>query len=373
MAIDDFAKRKRQNYGTVMINKDNGKVVDVIDTRDKEEVIEWLKKYSKIKYITRDGAHSYGYAIKEALPKAIQISDRFHLFQGITEYASIELRRLMSVNIKTEILATKQIKKSKKFKEITVYEQKKIDNLEKRKTLVKKVQELYSIYENMNQVAREMGITKRLVKKYIETNVDEMKIQNNTGSSKLNQYQDFIYDHIEYPATRIYESLVEMGYDGAYSTVKNRINKIKRENNCFVIKYEIIKRTNIIKLLFNKGINDLNITKGEKEVIRKYLKSNKEVQLILDIVTKFRIMMYSQDERKLLEWIEETKSKNVREINKFINGIMNDYEAVKNCVLNLDQSNGIAEGKITKIKSIKRTMYGRCSFNFLRNKIFLLD
>ncbi len=46
---------------------------------------------------------------------------------------------------------------------------------------------------------------------------------------------------------------------------------------------------------------------------------------------------------------------------------------MKNCVLNLDQSNGIAEGKITKIKSIKRTMYGRCSFNFLRNKIFLLD
>ena len=84
-------------------------------------------------------------------------------------------------------------------------------------------------------------------------------------------------------------------------------------------------------------------------------------------------MMYSQDERKLLEWIEETKSKNVREINKFINGIMNDYEAVKNCVLNLEQSNGVAEGKITKIKSIKRTMYGRCSFDFLRNKIFLLD
>ena len=135
----------------------------------------------------------------------------------------------------------------------------------------------------------------------------------------------------------------------------------------------MIKRTNIMKLLFNKGINDLKVTKDEKEVIRKYLGSNKEVQLILDIVTNFRIMMYSQSEEKLLEWIEETKSKNIGEINKFINGIMNDYEAVKNCVLNLDQSNGIAEGKITKIKAIKRTMYGRCSFNFLRSKIFLLD
>ncbi len=46
-------------------------------------------------------------AIKEALPKAIQILDRFHLFQGITEYAAIELRKLIPVNIKTEILATR--------------------------------------------------------------------------------------------------------------------------------------------------------------------------------------------------------------------------------------------------------------------------
>lgn len=102
----------------------------------------------------------------------------------------------------------------------------------------------------------------------------------------------------------------------------------------------MIKRINIIKLLFNKGINDLNVTKDEKEVIRKYLKSNKEIQLILDIVTNFRIMMYSQNEKKLLEWIEQTKSKNISEINKFINGIMNDYETVKNCILNLDQSKG---------------------------------
>lgn len=52
-----------------MINKDNRKAVDVIDNRDKEEVIEWLKKYPKIKYIIRDGAHIYGYAIKEAYQK----------------------------------------------------------------------------------------------------------------------------------------------------------------------------------------------------------------------------------------------------------------------------------------------------------------
>ncbi|MBO6231467.1 MAG: transposase, partial [Ruminiclostridium sp.] len=34
-------------------------------------------------------------------------------------------------------------------------------------------------------------------------------------------------------------------------------------------------------------------------------------------------------------------------------------------------NNGIAEGTVNKIKVIKRTMYGRCSFELLRAKVLL--
>ncbi len=356
-----------------MINKENGKIVDVIDTREKEEVVKWLKQFTKIKYITRDGSHTYGQAISEALPNAIQVSDRFHLFKGLTDYAAKEIRKLIPSIIKTDITSKKEIKLNKRWKNITKYEQTKIDNLEKRKILVRKVQQRYKECNNMNQICREMNLNKRTVGRYLKADIENMQIQNNASFSKLNKYKDFIYDNIDYPATKIYEALKEMGYNGAYSTVKNHINKIKRENKGYVIKYVSIKRTNILKLLFNKGINDLNVDSENKETIRKYLKTNKSISEILNIVTEFRIMMYSKSKDKLDKWLIETKKKNITEINKFINGVYNDYEAVLNCVLYLEQSNGIAEGKITKIKSIKRTMYGRCGFSYLRNKIFLID
>lgn len=355
-----------------MINKENGKIVDVIDTRDKEKVAKWLKQFTKIKYITRDGSHTYGLAISEALPNVIQISDRFHLFKGLTEYATKEVRKLIPSIIKTDIISKKEIKLNKKWKDITKYEQTKIDNLEKRKKLVLKVQQRYKECNNMNQICREMNLNKRTVGRYLKADVEKMQVQNNASFSKLNQYKDFIYDNIEMPVVKIYEALKELGYDGAYATVKNHINKIKRENKGYVIKYVTIKRTNILKLLFNKGINDLNIEDEEKEAIRKYLKTNKSISEILNVVTKFRIMMYSETKEKLDKWLIETKRTNITEINKFISGIYNDYEAVVNCVLHLKQSNGIAEGKITKIKSIKRTMYGRCTFSYLKNKIFLI-
>jgi len=65
-------------------------------------------------------------------------------------------------------------------------------------------------------------------------------------------------------------------------------------------------------------------------------------------------------------------SQEFKHINKFINTLYKDQDAIFNAVL-LKENNGIAEGKINKLKRIKREMYGRCSFELLRNKIFLLE
>jgi hypothetical protein len=54
---------------------------------------------------------------------------------------------------------------------------------------------------------------------------------------------------------------------------------------------------------------------------------------------------------------------------KFVKGIRNDYDALVNGIL-LKASNGKIEGKINKLKKIKRDMYGRCSFGLLKGKFF---
>jgi len=58
--------------------------------------------------------------------------------------------------------------------------------------------------------------------------------------------------------------------------------------------------------------------------------------------------------------------------NSFINGIERDMEAVRNAI-KYEYSNGLAEGCINKLKVIKRIMYGRCSFETLKNKILRLE
>ena len=73
-----------------------------------------------------------------------------------------------------------------------------------------------------------------------------------------------------------------------------------------------------------------------------------------------------------MPWLEKARGKNIPEINSFADGVTRDFDAVSNAV-KFDYSNGLAEGKINKLKLIKRTMYGRCNFANLKTKVLLLD
>ena len=90
ICIDDFALKKRQNYGTVMVDIETHKIIDMIDSRKEEKVTEWLKTYPNLEVISRDGGIMYKSASDKAHPKAKQISDRFHILKNLTEYAKDE-------------------------------------------------------------------------------------------------------------------------------------------------------------------------------------------------------------------------------------------------------------------------------------------
>jgi len=82
VCIDDFAIKKREKYGTIMIDIETRTVVDMIESRKKEEVSEWLKTYPNVRIVSRDGSITYAKAISDANRNIIQVGDRFHLIKN---------------------------------------------------------------------------------------------------------------------------------------------------------------------------------------------------------------------------------------------------------------------------------------------------
>ena len=94
VCVDDFAFRKRYTYGTVMVDLETHRIVDIIDSRETKQVEEWLKTYPNLKVISRDGAQTYASAIRNAHPNAVQVSDRFHLIKNLSDAVERHLHRL---------------------------------------------------------------------------------------------------------------------------------------------------------------------------------------------------------------------------------------------------------------------------------------
>ncbi|MCI5613827.1 MAG: transposase [Agathobacter sp.] len=69
--MDDFALRKRFSYGTVMVDLDTHRIIDLIPSRDTDDVKEWLKRFTHIEVISRDGAQIYAHAAQKAHPYVV--------------------------------------------------------------------------------------------------------------------------------------------------------------------------------------------------------------------------------------------------------------------------------------------------------------
>jgi len=98
--VDDFAIKKRHTYGTIMIDSKTHLVVDILPSREREDVSEWLKEYKNLEVVSRDGSAAYAAAIRSANPEILQISDRFHFLKGLSEACKSHIMYLFKANIK---------------------------------------------------------------------------------------------------------------------------------------------------------------------------------------------------------------------------------------------------------------------------------
>lgn len=85
LGVDAFTFRRGRRYGTILVDVDAGPVVGVLPDRTSETFAAWLTAHPGTEIICRDRTSSYPKAIKEASPAALQIADRWHLLQNLSD------------------------------------------------------------------------------------------------------------------------------------------------------------------------------------------------------------------------------------------------------------------------------------------------
>ena len=146
IGIDDFAIKKRHKYASVMVNQANHRIISAIDSREITDIQVWLRQYSNLKIVSRDGSNIYKLAIELANPNIIQVSDRFHLIKGLSEAIREEIKKILPRQIVLDEVKVDIPKRSIKER----YEKTKNDitNGEKTSVACKTTQLIYGYLKN---------------------------------------------------------------------------------------------------------------------------------------------------------------------------------------------------------------------------------
>lgn len=257
-----------------------------------------------------------------------------------------------------------------------------VDNLteseQKRRQLVTEIQNLHKAGASLREISRITGKDRKTIKKYIEGDPDILCRSNK--HSELESCTDSIIKKIKegMTASDIAKQLKDQGYQYTLSNIRYYVTSVAKQYGLEISKYNstapkyerIGEKKQPVDYVTRKGIfnhlwMDIHLTPNHREYI---WSKNSNLFELECCIREFRELFSKKNMPYLYLFIERYRNSTIKEIASFAKGLEKDIDAVENAVAS-PLSNGFVEGTNSKVKTIKKSMYGRCGKLLLSAKL----
>jgi transposase len=375
VGVDDFALRRGHIYGTVIIDAETHRVLDLLPERDTATLAPWLARHPQIEVICRDRSGAYADAARTAAPHALQVADRFHLWQNLTQAVekTVTAHRLCLRDLPPAEPQPEPAWQTPSEPDLKVADPsgKFADRARVHHALV---HELLGQGMGLRAIARHLGWGRHTVRRYAAAArwQDMVKGHKRQRSSKLDPFKPHLEQRWAETGGRVtildlYREITERGYHGSYSTVQLWIRKDLPAPNGIPPAPAPPSIRQVTGWLTR---HPATLTE-EEEIHRKaVLDRCPKLEATARLVGSFAEMLTMLEGGRLTEWITDAMTAGLPGVSTFAVGLEADFDAVT-AGLTTDWNSGPVEGAVNRIKMLKRQMFGRAGFPLLRKRVLL--
>ena len=355
--IDDWAFRRNCRYGTIVCDLERRRIVALLPDREKSTVQAWLSGRPTIKIVSRDRGGGYGEAATNALPDAIQVADRWHLMENASAAFLDAVRRSMR-GIRVAIGAT-----TINPELLTCAESLRYQGYLRRRDAHAAIASLVRNAVPLKEIVRRTGHSRNFVR----------QISRGGGTDVFRSRQSTLDGHLPFldaqwtsgcrNGAELWRRLIGLGFKGSPRVVSEWATRRRRADKASDQQLQRIPAARTIAKLMTTKRDHL--TRSETVTVAAI---EKGVPILADarvLVDRFQTMIRQKNETELEAWIIESKRSLIA---SFANGIARDKAAVQ-AAITLPWSNGQVEAQITKLKLVKRQMYGRAKLDLLQARL----
>jgi transposase len=388
LGVDDFAFRRRHRYGTILIDLETHRPVDLLDDRLAETLADWLRQHPGVEIVVRDRSGAYAEGAKHGAPSAIQVADRFHLVQNATQALEELLRsrprrsvyvagpdppspqpsaaQQAAAAVPDETLAPEALSPARR------------QQAERTAARVARWEEVHARRkrgDGFRQIARDMHLSRITVHRLLErprpntAPLARPSRPSGLDSPKLRPFAGYIGERWQAGFTNVrqlFRELSAQGYTGSYSLLEQTLLPFRPPRLLRRERRRGKRRRVSVRWLCLRPSDTL--TTEEHAALNSILAEDTQLARGHELRLRFHDIVNGRNIEALDAWLADAHASRLSPFIILAHGLERDRAAV-DAALTFDWSNGPVEGHVHRLKLIKRQCYGRAKADLLRRRV----
>lgn len=375
VGIDDWAIRKRMTYGLIVVDLARRSVIDLLPSRSSETVSEWLRQHTDLEIVARDRSQEIREGITEGAPQAIQVADRFHLLQNLTEalFKIVEKRHGVIKKV-VESMGRKASNQRQTAPERPVILPESSPSAAdlRRRDRIEQAQQLHSSGWTAKTISEHMNRHPKTISRYLRRDDAAWTQYRRKRKTLLDPYKPYLLKRWTagcHNGSLLYEEVKELGYEGKMTRLRDFLRQLRRgkdgDRDNASQQDRRLRMPSLRQLAFSMGRPEDTLQKETVELVRLLQANDAFLSETITLAREFTDTVNERDTERFKAWLTKTKVAQALPLQSFATSLEGDLAAVI-AALEHDWSNGPTEGHINRLKMIKRQMYGRAKLDLLK-------